>query len=64
MQIKEIFVASKRSIQVGKEFFTFECSETISVEDCKQEEIEIIKKEAYERCNMQVDDQCLDAKNM
>lgn len=64
MQIKEIFVSSKRSVQIGKEFFTFECGETISVTDCDPEEIENIKKEAYDRCNSRVDEQCLDVKNL
>lgn len=63
-KVKEISVSSKRSIQVGSEYFTFECSETIDVSEVPFDKIEQIKKEAYERCNAEVDDQCVDAKNI
>lgn len=63
-KIKEISVSSKRSIQVGSEYFTFECSETIDVSQVPFEMIGQIKREAYERCNAEVDEQCVDAKNL
>lgn len=63
-KIKEISVSSKRSIQVGSEYFTFECSETIDVSEVPFEMIGQVKREAYERCNTEVDEQCVDAKNI
>lgn len=63
-KIKEISVSSKRSIQVGSEYFTFECSETIDVSQVPFEMIGQVKREAYERCNAEVDEQCVDAKNL
>lgn len=63
-KIKEISVSSKRSIQVGSEYFTFECSETIDVSEVPFEMIGQVKRDAYERCNLEVDEQCVDAKNI
>lgn len=63
-KIKEISVSSKRSIQVGSEYFTFECSETIDVSEIPFDMIGQVKRDAYERCNAEVDEQCVDAKNI
>ena len=64
MKIKEISVSSKRSCQLKAGFFTFECSETIDVQDHTEEEIEYIKRDAYDRCNKLVDEQMFEAQNI
>lgn len=58
MQIKEITVSSKRSISHNNQFFTFECMETISIEP--KDDVDKVKREAYERCNIHVDNQCIE----
>ena len=64
MKIKEISVSSKRSCQLKAGFLTFECSETIDVQEHTEEEIEYIKRDAYARCNKIVDDQMIEAQNV
>ena len=43
-KIKEFTVSSKRSVQIQGEFFTFECSELISLDE--KDDIEKVRFEA------------------
>lgn len=61
-KIKEFTVSSKRSVQIHGEFFTFECSELISLD--KKDDIEKARFEAWERVNNEVDNQVIDASKM
>lgn len=61
-KIKEFTVSSKRSVQVHGEFFTFGCSELISLDE--KDDIEKVRFDAWVRVNNEVDNQVIDASKM
>ena len=62
-KINEITISSKRTLQLNKEYYSFESSYTADVSDIKNEDIDDYSASLYERLNAIIDDQAEDTVN-
>ena len=56
-KIKEITISSKRTLQLAKEYYSFESSYTADVSDLDNKDIDDYSASLYERLNAIIDDQ-------